>query len=292
MKLTITGYSTALFATWYFIEELGLLLDAGDGLTSALLQKARKIDNVFISHADRDHLTGLLQFNQLNARPGYPRIYYPQHCGSFAALEGFAKKFDPHVSGTEWATMTDGQRVAIRDHIYVEAVRNNHVQTAPEMMKSLGYCVIEQKNKLRPEYATLSQEELKALIAERGREALTSTVETTLLTYSGDTPVDDPHRWDHTRILIHEATFIGPGEHKEGGNNRNLHSRLEEVLWMVSQLHIEKLILGHFSSRYHTAEIDDSIRRLCAELKIKIPVYRVLPGQVHRDILSEAPVYS
>lgn len=70
MNLTITAYSTALFSTWYFIEEWGVLFDAGDGMISALLQKSRKVDNVFISHADRDHLTGLLQFNQLNARPG------------------------------------------------------------------------------------------------------------------------------------------------------------------------------------------------------------------------------
>ena len=59
MQLTITGYSTALFSTWYFVEEWGVLFDAGDGLISALLQKSRKIDHVFISHADRDHLTGL-----------------------------------------------------------------------------------------------------------------------------------------------------------------------------------------------------------------------------------------
>ncbi len=39
MNLTITGYSTALFSTWYFIEELGILFDVGDGITSILLQK-------------------------------------------------------------------------------------------------------------------------------------------------------------------------------------------------------------------------------------------------------------
>ena len=63
MKLTIHGYSTALFATWYFIEELGILFDAGDGLVSGLMGKCGKIKKVFISHADRDHLTGLLQYN-------------------------------------------------------------------------------------------------------------------------------------------------------------------------------------------------------------------------------------
>ena len=58
MKLTISGYSTALFSTWYFVEELGLLFDAGDGIITQLLQKSRKIKYVFISHGDRDHLTG------------------------------------------------------------------------------------------------------------------------------------------------------------------------------------------------------------------------------------------
>lgn len=39
MPLTITGYSTGLFATWYFIEELGILFDAGDGVSAGLTQK-------------------------------------------------------------------------------------------------------------------------------------------------------------------------------------------------------------------------------------------------------------
>ena len=99
MKLTISGYSTALFSTWYFVEELGLLFDCGDGVVSNLLQKSRKTDNIFITHADRDHLTGLLQFNQLNARAGFPVIHYPKDCGSFPALEEFSKKFDPHIGG-------------------------------------------------------------------------------------------------------------------------------------------------------------------------------------------------
>ena len=48
MKLTITGFSTALFSTWYFIEELGLLFDCGDGASAGLLQKTRKIKHIFV----------------------------------------------------------------------------------------------------------------------------------------------------------------------------------------------------------------------------------------------------
>lgn len=63
MQLTITGYSTALFASWFFIDEMTLLFDAGDGVASGITQKSRKVKNIFISHADRNHLVGLLAFN-------------------------------------------------------------------------------------------------------------------------------------------------------------------------------------------------------------------------------------
>ena len=111
MQLTISGYSTALFSTWYFVEELGVLFDAGDGVVANLLQKSRKIKHVFISHADRDHLTGLIQLNQLNARPGFPKMYYPKDARSIRKLEVFSKDFDDQVEGTEWIPLTEGQEM-------------------------------------------------------------------------------------------------------------------------------------------------------------------------------------
>lgn len=290
MKLTITGYSTALFSTWYFIEELGLLFDAGDGLTASLLQKARKIDNVFISHADRDHLTGLLQLNQLNARPGFPKIFYPLNCGSFPAIESFSKKFDPHVTGTEWRAIGENDHIEIKDGIYVQSLRNNHVPSEQDVFKSFSYQVYELKSKLKKEFTHLSQQDLRTLIAEKGREALTEQIRTNILTYSGDTPVDDVQRWDNTGILIHEATFLGRQEHSSLNARGNKHSNIEEVLEMVAGLNIEKLVLGHFSSRYSKEEIDNKIRSLCKTLNIKIPVFRILPGETGKDILHSEPI--
>jgi ribonuclease Z len=205
-------------------------------------------------------------------------------------LEAFSKKFDPHVTGTQWQPIDNGEKVYMKDKLYVQAVRNNHVQAQPEIIKSLGYRITEVKSKLKPEYLTLSQEELKRLVNERGKEALTASVETTLLTYTGDTPVDEPEKWNNTKILIHESTFLDAQEEESSNSKRNLHSKLQDVLYMAANLNIETLILGHFSSRYSHEEIDENIKRLCKELKIKIPVYRVLPGQLHRDILCEKPV--
>ena len=288
--MTITGYSTALFATWYFVEEWGILFDAGDGLISALLQKSRKIDQVFISHADRDHLTGLLQFNQLNARPGFPVIHYPKDASSFPALETFSKTFDRQVTRTVWIPVTEGDEIPIAKDLLVLPVRNGHVPVEQHIIKSLGYTVVQTRKKLKPEFLGLSGEELRVLGERIGRENLSIELREKLLAYSGDTPVEDGAKWDNTRVLIHEATFLGGGEHIKTRDYGNKHSTLEEVMEMVSSLHLGSLILGHFSSRYSPEEIDTAIRLQCDHYAINIPVYRVLPGETVVDILAGTPL--
>jgi ribonuclease Z len=290
MQLTITGYSTALFSTWYFIEEWGICFDAGDGLISALLQKSRKIDHVFISHADRDHLTGLLQFNQLNARPGYPIIHYPVDATSFPALERFSKQFDTQVARTVWLPAREGDQIAIAKDLLVLPARNGHVPVEQHIIKSLGYTVVQTRKKLKAEYAQLSGEELRQLGERIGRENLSHELRENLLAYSGDTPVEDGAKWDGTRILIHEATFLGHGEGVRARDYGNKHSTLDEVMEMVSSIRIDQLILGHFSSRYSPEEIDSAIRDRCDKCAINFPVYRVLPGETVFDILGGQPL--
>jgi len=290
MQLTITGYSTALFSTWYFLEEWGILFDAGEGLISSLLQKSRKIDQVFISHADRDHLTGLLQLNQLNARPGFPVIHYPKDSGSFRALEKFSKEFDPQVARTVWEPVTEGDEIFIAKDLLVKPIRNSHVPVDRHIIRSLGYQVIQTRKKLRPEYAHLSGEQLRQLAEQQGRDSFSMELRTNLLAYSGDTPVEDGDKWNNTSILIHEATFLGNGEDIKIRGYGNQHSTLEEVMEMVSGIHIEQLILGHFSSRYSPEEIVKAVRELCSKYAINIPVRLVLPGETVFDLLAKEPV--
>ncbi len=286
--LTITGYSTALFSTWFFVEELGLLFDAGEGVTTTLLQKSRKIKNIFISHADRDHLMGLFQLNQLNARAGFPIVHYPANCGSFPAIAQFVKKFDPHVQGTIWKPIIADDKITIGKDLYVQSIRNNHVSAPPGIHKSLSYKVVKTKRKLKPAFTNLDPTTLKSVIEKNGRAFISNEVATTILGFSGDTPVEDYQRWDQTKVLIHEATFL------EAVNNpkkdRNQHSTLEEVFEMVANIKLEVLILSHFSSRYSPAEIDAKIRSLSKKYQLKIPVYRILPGISAVDVLKSLAI--
>ena len=292
MKLNITGYSTALFATWYFVEELGLLFDAGDGITSGLLQKSKKVKHAFISHADRDHLGGLLQFNQLNGFGDAATIHYPRDCGSFPFLNEFAQKFDPHVEGVHWLPMNENEPIQLKNGLMVLPFRNRHIPAPSDKVKSLSFHVFRVKRKLKPEFHKLSGLEIKELRETKGEDFVTTEIRENILSYSGDTPVEWDGRFKDSKILIHEATFLEDEPSILDKDRMNKHSFLEDVIKMVADSNIEQLILGHFSSRYSDAEIDQAIQLHCQNYGLKIPVYRLLPGRIHRNILGNEPIYS
>ena len=288
MEFKISGYSTALFSTWFFIEDLDLLFDVGDGVSALLLQKSRNVKNIFISHADRDHLSGLLQFNQLNARDGLPKIYYPKDSGSFPALADFMGRFDPHVVPASWKGIDSNEEIQISNHYFVSAFLNEHILVDPGLVKSLSYLVSHKKSKLKKEFAGLKEEEIKNLALSNGKDFITDIISKKVLAYSGDTPIGNEEKWDGVDILIHEATFLNMQNIVE--NNAHKHSLLEDVIKMVSELKIGKLILTHFSVRYDHEEIDNDIKKYCKKYKLQCPVYRILPGQFVKNILAGDPL--
>ncbi len=285
--MKISAYSTALFSTFFFLEEYGILFDCGDGAAAMLMGKSRKVKHIFISHADRDHLCGLLQFNQLNAREGFPKVYFPRDCGSFPYLEAFTKQFDPHVSGTEWDFLDDGQEVKIGKGLLVRAFRNEHIAHQKDTVKSLSFQLIRTTQKLKEAYLELSGSEIKAKKEEIGYDEMTYEKREILLTYSGDTPVEWDGRYNDSQMLIHEATFLKKEDMGVDGNRWNKHSTLDEVMKMISESKgIERLVLSHFSSRYHADEIQQAVEDEARRHAVDIPISLVLPGVFSRNILD------
>jgi ribonuclease Z len=228
--------------------------------------------------------------NQLNARDGFPVICYPRDSKSFPAMADFLQRFDPHTSGIQWRAVGPGDEIWVKDDIVVIPIRNEHVTTDSHIIRSLSYKVMQVKQKVKPELAALPPATLKQIIMDKGKENTTIEVRTNLVGYSGDTPVEDLQRWDQSGILIHEATFLASEGDVKMVAHKNKHSKLEEVMEMVSHLRVEQLILGHFSSRYAAEQIDHAIKDLCNKYAINIPVFRLLPGLTVKDILSGHPV--
>ena len=290
MKFKISAFSTALFSTWINVEELNLLIDAGDGVSMGLLQKSRKVKNVFITHPDRDHLNGLPQFVQLNSRPDFPVIHYPKDSGSFPAMKLFLNKFDPHVTNSNWTGIEDGQFIQIKKGYEIQAIRNEHVKSPIGVHKSLSYKLFETKKKLKKEFKNFNPEQIKNIATDKGRDFLTETIKKNIISFSGDTPVDNYEKWNNSELLIHESTFLNTESDSNIESRGNKHSTLKEVMQMVKEINVNSLILNHFSSRYSKEQINNAVIKQINELSLQIPVYLIYPGEIHRDILNSKPI--
>jgi ribonuclease Z len=285
MHLTITAASTALFSTWVFVENFGLLFDAGDGVSASLGQKGRKVRHVFVTHADRDHVCGLLQLHQLNAREGIPSIHYPKDSGSFPALKEFMEKFDPQSGPATWIGLAPGETAHLDKTHFIEVRSSEHV-TSENLIKALDYTVCEMRRTLKPELRGMNGADIGNLRKQQGEDAVTETQVERLIGYSGDAPKLNPEHWAGVKILIHEATFLEPE------TARRSHSNLPDVITAAAQLDLEALVLIHFSARYNAEDIEHAILEHASSANLRFPVFAVLPGQVYTDLLSTTPVWT
>jgi ribonuclease Z len=286
MKLTITAFSTARYATWIFVDELRLLFDAGDGVSAVLGARGGKIRNVLISHADRDHLGGLLQFHQLHAGGGKPRIHYPEDCGSFPALRDFLERFDPDIGPASWQPMVFGAEIEIGRDFVVHTHRSEHIVCPPEASKCLGFRVHHRKKTLRKRFKGMPGAEIAKLRQELGEAAVHETVELPILGYSGDSPELDPSLWRGVPILLHECTFL------DDNTSKYRHANLPQVLDAAKGMNLEALVLTHFSTRFTQSEIRNRVRSECAKRRIRFPVHALLPGEIQNDLLAQKPAWT
>ena len=90
--------------------------------------------------------------------------------------------------------------------------------------------------------------------------------------------------------MIHESTFLRNESENRFESRGNKHSFAEDVIKMVSEIDVDKVILNHFSSRYAKDEIDGKIRSLIKEYKVDKPIFIIYPGEVKRDILNSEPI--
>ena len=283
--VTLRGASTALFSTWYMAEQWGVMFDCGDGASAALMHKARKVRHLFLSHADRDHVAGLLAFQQLYGGPRLT-IYYPRDSGSFPALAKFCRAFDPWIEGTRWQPVDEGEAISIGAGLSVRARENSHMRGIRPGIRSLSYFVERSTRKLNPEFRALSGPEIATLRQTRGAGAITSEHRSIALAYSADTGVLDDGRYDGAEILIHEATFIDRNDSSADDPTRFRHSVLDDVLAMAAAARPGHLVLGHFSGRYGPAQIADAVREGAARHGLTVPLSLVVPGVVDHNILG------
>ncbi len=262
--LTVEGYSRAAVQSYWRIPELKLGFDFG-----AQPWDFMGTGTWFVSHYHLDHIASLPVYvarrRMMKMEP--PTIYLPEH--GLDAVEQMMRAFsklDRSRMPCELVPVKAGDEIELSRENVVTVCATKH--TIP----SVGYIVWQRRNKLKPEFSSLSGEQIREKRLAGVEIATEQRVP--LVAYLGDSTaagLDNNPDMFKAKILIAEMTFVAP-DHRQELIRKNGHMHLDDFVKRRDRFENELIIAGHFSTRYHP----DQIRRHVAN---KFP--DMLGGRLH-----------
>ena len=263
--MDIEGYSQALYSNWFYYRTDRLLLDAGDGLCTALKSRIFGIDRVLLSHGHIDHIGGLhslINIRSAEVNSNKPlTIYYPSKDKDIRRIKRYLRNSNYNIFfPLDWVALSPGEEIELTRGRKTGLIQTFETYHKP-YVATLGYRVVEVRNKLKPEYAHFPQEEIKKL------QEATQPHYHTILAYGGDGAPLEPEDVERADVLIHESTFL-----KDEDKDYEIHSTAREALEVAMEAEVKKLIMFHFSSRYKLEEVKKGIKSLIDQMGPKFPV--------------------
>jgi len=264
--LTVEGYSRAAVQTYWRVPELKLGFDLGAQPWSFMTTP-----NWFLSHSHLDHIAALpiLVARRRMMKMDPPTVYMPAEAIEGAQLLLRAvQRLDRGRMPVEMIGLKPGDEVELSRELVVKAFATRH--TIP----SLGYLVWERRKKLKPEYHSLTGEQIRDLRLS-GVE-VSAEIRLPKVAYLGDTAplgLDAFPEIYQAQVLILELTFVAPNErpaliHKFG------HTHLDDLLERADRFENEVIIASHFSTRLHPEQIQRIIeRRLPESLRNRVKIW-------------------
>lgn len=257
-SLTVEGYSRAAVQTYWRIPELKLGFDLG-----AHPWDFMGTGTWFLSHTHLDHIAALPTYvarrRMMKMTP--PTIYMPAHAVSTVKqLLTAVSRLDRGRLPCELIGLEPGDEVGLSRELAVTASATKH--TVP----SLGYVVWERRNKLKAEYTELTSDKIRDLRLA-GTE-ITEERRVPVVAYLGDSAPEGldacPDMYE-AKILIAEMTFIAPG-HRREKIHKNGHMHLDDILERLPRFRNEKVVLSHFSTRYHGRQIERMVAKAIPDM--------------------------
>ena len=274
-------YSKGLYATWVYYGPDRLAFDAGEGISSILGNKCFAIQHVFLSHGHADHISGLIGLiNIRNTAMGDTEkpltIYYPTDNWRILELIAYIARTNSRLDyDLDWVPLAPGDRVTVFEgqlDRYVEAFETVHTRHE----RSLGYNVVEVRQRLKDEYQSLAQDEIAALVREQGRDAITTTYPQKLVSYGGDSRAIDPDNIRDTEVLFHDTTFLD-----EADRETPTHATLDEAIDVAREANVQETLYAfHLSSRYRPTL--ETYEAYADKLETLFDVQLVPPGKISR----------
>lgn len=240
-NLQILGYSVAGEETVVAVPSLDVCFDVGKAPDQMI-----SINHVLLTHGHMDHAAGLAYYLS-------HRNFDGQAAGSILApknlippiqqiLEGWGRLDGRHIPGN-LVGMEPGDEYQIKPNLFARAFPTRHCRG------SLGYCVLERRKKLKPEYTQLTGPQLVEL--KRQGIAIENPIEIPLVTYLGDTQYRaDFANLDYvaqSRVLIAECTFYEDEHLERAQAGKHLHVR--DFARLADELNNEYIVIMHTTQR-------------------------------------------
>jgi ribonuclease Z len=257
----LTGFSRGLYSNWLWHEPFALLVDAGEGLPLALGSHVFSIDVIAITHGHSDHVLGLPGFAGARrfgkGAQGKPyTIVYPDGSSGVEAVRDMISNLWRGVEfPITWTSLRPGETLRLSAKRTLEGFAVSHSDVEP----TFGYRVLEERRRLKPEFASLSQQDVEQLARRRGREHVMETFAHVVFAHSGDAMPVDAALVERADVLIHDATFLEPGDRRGP-----IHASSREVFELAKAAHVKTLVLNHLSIRYERVSALATLREQLA----------------------------
>ncbi len=258
-QYTVIGYSVAGEETVIQVPELNVCFDVGRSPQFALTS-----DFLCISHAHMDHLAGIAYYAS-------QRYFQGMKAGTIllpAEIQGAVDELLKSWRGVErqmtpyaLQPMRPGDYFEVRRDLGIRCFRTHH--GGP----SLGYSVINVREKLRPEFAERSGPELVKL--KREGVEIQYRREVPIVAFLGDTsygPVFEEPDVINAEILITECTFFDADHRRKSKAGKHLH--LEDFLKVLPTLRNKHILLTHVSRRTGVRRAKRLLRKAVGEARM------------------------
>ncbi|MFP3952515.1 MAG: MBL fold metallo-hydrolase [Candidatus Bipolaricaulota bacterium] len=284
--MKLLSYSKALYSSWLYYSPDRLLFDAGESVSSIMGNKTFAIEKIFLSHGHTDHIAGLVSMinirnNAMGDKLKPLSIYYPRNNFHISELMNYMYRTNSNISySLDWIPLQGGDEVHLfgeegsRSARSINAFATEHSRGET----SLGYNIVEQRERLKPEFRDKSQEEIRDIARSRGRGAITEDYRQRLFSYGGDSVPLNPEDVSSTEVLCHDTTFL-----KEEDRKQYKHATLREALQVGIEAGVKKkMICMHISTRYKK-NYKEIAEEVISEEDPRFDVKIIPPGRIYRE---------
>jgi len=253
--LEVIGYSVGGEETVVAVPQLDVCFDVGKAPDQII-----SINHVLLTHGHIDHAAGFayyLSHRQFDGQvPG--TMVVPKNLLSPVRqiLDGWGV-LDGNRIPVNLIGVGPGDEVQIKPNLFARAFPPDHCKG------SLGYCVLEKRKKIKPEYAGLTGPQIVAL--KRQGTVIYTLLELPIVSYLGDTQYVDYSSLPYvvnSKILIAECTFYEPDHLDRAQAGRHMH--VTQLARFLEPLRNEHVILTHITQRTTLQEVRRILKKTLA----------------------------